>query len=106
MRMEGRTVTGPSEKTTDFGFEAVSEDEKIQRVAEGFHSVAGRYDLMNDLMSGGLHRLWKRFAVARSGVRPGQRVLDVAGGTGDLTRLFARRVGASGELVLTDINGS
>ena len=96
----------PRDKTTDFGFEAVHEDEKIRRVAGVFHSVAARYDLMNDLMSGGLHRLWKQFAVARSGVRPGQRVLDVAGGTGDLTRLFAKRVGASGQVVLTDINSS
>jgi demethylmenaquinone methyltransferase/2-methoxy-6-polyprenyl-1,4-benzoquinol methylase len=99
-------VTSPNEKTTDFGFEAVSEDEKARRVAGVFHSVAARYDLMNDLMSGGLHRLWKRFAVARSGVRSGQRVLDVAGGTGDLARLFAQRVGASGEVVLADINAS
>jgi demethylmenaquinone methyltransferase / 2-methoxy-6-polyprenyl-1,4-benzoquinol methylase len=104
--MQVRTVTTPSEKTTDFGFEAVSEGEKVRRVAKVFHSVAARYDLMNDLMSGGLHRLWKRFAVARSGVRSGQRVLDVAGGTGDLARLFAQRVGVSGQVVLTDINGS
>ncbi len=69
-----------------------------------FDSVASRYDLMNDLMSAGLHRLWKRFAIERSGVRPGERVLDVAGGTGDLARLFAARVGARGEVVLTDIN--
>jgi demethylmenaquinone methyltransferase/2-methoxy-6-polyprenyl-1,4-benzoquinol methylase len=71
-----------------------------------FDSVSARYDLMNDLMSGGLHRLWKRFALARSGVRPGDRVLDVAGGTGDLARLFAQRVGRSGEVLLTDINAS
>jgi demethylmenaquinone methyltransferase / 2-methoxy-6-polyprenyl-1,4-benzoquinol methylase len=90
--------------TTDFGYEAVSETEKARRVADVFDSVSPRYDLMNDVMSGGLHRLWKRFAVTQSGVRPGQRVLDVAGGTGDLTRLLARRVGASGEVVLTDIN--
>ena len=99
-------MSTPSEKTADFGYEAVSEDEKARRVAAVFHSVAGRYDLMNDLLSGGLHRLWKRFAVARSGVRSGQRVLDVAGGTGDLAHLFAQRVGASGEVVLTDINDS
>jgi demethylmenaquinone methyltransferase / 2-methoxy-6-polyprenyl-1,4-benzoquinol methylase len=96
----------PRGKTTDFGFEAVPEDEKVRRVAGVFDSVAARYDLMNDLMSGGLHRLWKRFAVARSGVRPGQRVLDVAGGSGDLTRLLAKRVGTSGQIVLTDINAS
>jgi len=99
-------VTGGREKTTDFGFDTVPEGEKARRVAGVFDSVAARYDLMNDLMSGGLHRLWKRFAVACSGARRGQRVLDVAGGTGDLARLFARRVGTSGEVVLTDINAS
>ena len=99
-------MTGTRDKTTDFGFEAVPEGEKAQRVAGVFDSVAARYDLMNDLMSGGLHRLWKRFTVECSGVRPGQRVLDVAGGTGDLARMFARRVGASGQVVLTDINAS
>lgn len=99
-------MTSPSNKTTDFGFEAVPENEKTGRVAGVFHSVAARYDLMNDLMSAGLHRLWKLFAVARSGVRPGQRVLDVAGGTGDLARLFAQRVGPSGQVVFTDINAS
>jgi demethylmenaquinone methyltransferase / 2-methoxy-6-polyprenyl-1,4-benzoquinol methylase len=99
-------VTDARERTTDFGFEAVPEGEKARRVGRVFDSVAARYDLMNDLMSGGLHRLWKRFAVECSGVRPGQRVLDVAGGTGDLARLFAQRVGASGQVVLTDINAS
>ena len=93
-------------KTADFGFQTVPEAEKAQRVAGVFDAVAARYDLMNDLMSGGLHRLWKRFTVERSGVRPGQSVLDVAGGTGDLARLFARRVGVSGQVVLTDINAS
>lgn len=93
-------------KTTDFGFERVAEDEKAGRVAAVFDSVAERYDLMNDLMSGGLHRLWKRFVVAASGVRGGERVLDVAGGTGDLARLFAQRVGATGLVTLTDINTS
>lgn len=91
-------------KTADFGFSKVAEDEKARKVAEVFDSVAGRYDLMNDLMSAGLHRLWKRFAVEQAMVRPGERVLDVAGGTGDLTRLFARRVGSSGTVVTTDIN--
>ena len=95
-----------SGKTADFGFETVLEADKARRVAGVFDAVAARYDLMNDLMSGGLHRLWKRFAVGRSGVRLGQSVLDVAGGTGDLARLFARRVGASGQVVLTDINAS
>jgi len=92
------------EKTTDFGYQSVPEDEKSKRVAGVFDSVAPRYDLMNDLMSAGLHRLWKRFTVEASGIRPGERVLDVAGGTGDLARLFSRRVGARGEVVLTDVN--
>src|SRR5207237_7762939 len=91
---------------TDFGFEQVSLDEKTRRVKGVFESVATRYDLMNDLMSAGLHRLWKRFTIAASGVRAGQRVLDVAGGTADLALLFAERVGPSGQVVLTDINGS
>jgi demethylmenaquinone methyltransferase / 2-methoxy-6-polyprenyl-1,4-benzoquinol methylase len=91
-------------KTTDFGFEKVPEDEKARSVAGVFDSVAARYDLMNDLMSAGLHRVWKRFTVEQSGLRPGQRALDVAGGTADLAIPFARRVGAGGEVVLTDIN--
>ena len=90
--------------TTDFGFEKIAEEDKARRVAGVFESVAARYDLMNDLMSAGLHRLWKRFTVEQSGLRPGQRVLDVAGGTADLAIQFARRVGASGEVVLTDIS--
>jgi demethylmenaquinone methyltransferase / 2-methoxy-6-polyprenyl-1,4-benzoquinol methylase len=89
---------------THFGFEEVGVDDKAMRVRGVFDSVAGRYDLMNDLMSAGLHRLWKRFAVEATGVREGMRVLDLAGGTGDLARLFADRVGATGEVVLTDIN--
>ena len=93
-------------KTTDFGYQKVPEDEKSRRVAGIFDSVAARYDLMNDLMSAGLHRLWKRFAVEASGVRPGERVLDVAGGTGDLARLYARRVGPAGEVVLTDVSAA
>jgi demethylmenaquinone methyltransferase / 2-methoxy-6-polyprenyl-1,4-benzoquinol methylase len=91
---------------TDFGFERVSPEEKTRRVKGVFESVAKKYDLMNDLMSGGLHRAWKRFAVETSGVRAGARVLDVAGGTADLARLFAKRVGASGKVILTDINGA
>ena len=83
---------------------AVTPDEKTRRVRGVFDSVADRYDVMNDLMSGGLHRLWKRFAVALVSVRPGQRVLDLAGGTGDLARLFAGKVGAAGAVVHTDIN--
>jgi demethylmenaquinone methyltransferase/2-methoxy-6-polyprenyl-1,4-benzoquinol methylase len=93
-------------KTTDFGYKTVPEDEKPRRVAGVFDSVAARYDLMNDLMSLGLHRLWKRFAVAQSFIAPGARVLDVAGGTADLARLFAQRVGPQGEVVLTDINNA
>ncbi len=94
------------DKTADFGFQTVPVSEKARRVAGVFDSVSARYDLMNDLMSGGLHRLWKRFMLERSGIRPGERVLDVAGGTGDLARLFARRVGTSGQVVLTDINAN
>ncbi len=89
---------------THFGFEQVAADDKARRVRGVFDSVAGKYDLMNDLLSVGMHRLWKRFAVNASGVRAGMRVLDLAGGTGDLARLFADRVGTTGEVVLTDIN--
>jgi len=92
--------------TTHFGYETVPETEKARKVAGVFDSVATRYDVMNDLMSAGLHRLWKRYAVERSQVRRGDRVLDVAGGTGDLTRLFRERVGDSGLVVLTDINNA
>ena len=91
---------------THFGFEQVTPEEKTRRVRGVFDSVAGRYDLMNDLMSWGMHRAWKRFTIAASGVRPGARVLDVAGGTADLARLFAARVGPTGSVVLTDINGA
>ena len=93
-------------RLTDFGYQQVAEHDKSRRVAGVFESVAARYDLMNDLMSFGLHRLWKRFMVEQSAVRPGDRVLDVAGGTADLARLFARRVGPRGEVVLTDINAA
>ncbi len=91
---------------THFGYQTVDEAQKAGRVAGVFHSVAARYDLMNDLMSGGLHRIWKAFTVRQAAVRPGMRVLDVAGGTADLARAFARRVGNSGEVWLTDINAS
>ncbi|KAB7679580.1 bifunctional demethylmenaquinone methyltransferase/2-methoxy-6-polyprenyl-1,4-benzoquinol methylase UbiE [Plesiomonas shigelloides] len=94
------------QETTHFGFRTVAKDEKAGMVAEVFHSVAGKYDLMNDLMSFGIHRLWKRFTIDCSGVRRGQRVLDLAGGTGDLTAKFSRLVGDSGEVVLADINDS
>jgi demethylmenaquinone methyltransferase/2-methoxy-6-polyprenyl-1,4-benzoquinol methylase len=90
--------------STDFGFQQVDEKEKARRVGAVFDSVAPRYDLMNDLMSAGLHRVWKRAALERSAVRPGDRVLDVAGGTGDLSRLFAGRVGPRGTVVLSDVN--
>ena len=92
--------------TTHFGFESVAESEKARRVADVFHSVASRYDVMNDLMSGGLHRIWKAFTISRAAIRPGMKVLDIAGGTGDLARAFAKRVGDTGEVWLTDINES
>ena len=94
------------DKTTHFGYQQVAETEKAAKVAEVFHSVAAQYDVMNDLMSMGLHRLWKRFTVAQAGLRRGMRVLDVAGGTADLTRLFLNEVGETGQVVLTDINFS
>jgi demethylmenaquinone methyltransferase/2-methoxy-6-polyprenyl-1,4-benzoquinol methylase len=91
-------------KTVDFGYQKVSPEEKTARVRGVFDSVAGRYDLMNDLMSGGMHRLWKRFALSQTGLRPGQRALDVASGTGDLGAGVARQVGREGLAVLSDIN--
>ena len=93
-------------KTTHFGFNTVAEAEKARKVAGVFDSVAERYNLMNDLMSAGMHRLWKRFAVETSGVKKGGRVLDIAGGTADLSALFLEHVGTSGEVWLTDINNS
>ncbi len=93
-------------KQTHFGFQTVNENDKARKVGEVFHSVAKKYDLMNDVMSAGLHRTWKRFAVSVSGVKSGDKVLDVAGGSGDLSRLFAKKVGATGQVVLTDINAS
>ncbi|WP_084884302.1 bifunctional demethylmenaquinone methyltransferase/2-methoxy-6-polyprenyl-1,4-benzoquinol methylase UbiE [Vibrio sp. qd031] len=92
--------------TTHFGFETVSTEEKVHKVAEVFHSVAAKYDIMNDLMSGGVHRLWKRFTIDCSGARPGQRILDLGGGTGDLTAKFSRIVGDNGHVILADINNS
>ena len=91
---------------THFGFETVDEKEKAQRVAGVFSSVAQKYDVMNDLMSMGLHRLWKKFTIDIAAPRPGERVLDVAGGTADLSSAFARRVGTTGEIWLTDINNA
>jgi demethylmenaquinone methyltransferase/2-methoxy-6-polyprenyl-1,4-benzoquinol methylase len=91
---------------THFGFQSVEEREKARKVRGVFDSVAPRYDLMNDLMSLGLHRAWKAYAVLAADIRPGQRVLDLAGGTGDLARAFARKVGSEGLVVHTDINAS
>ncbi len=88
----------------DFGSERIPWAEKKRRVRDVFDSVAPRYDLMNDVMSGGLHRLWKRFALAHTGLRPGQQALDVAAGSGDLALGLARRVGAAGRVMVTDIN--
>jgi len=92
------------DRTTHFGYREVPEQEKARLVGGVFDSVASRYDLMNDLMSGGIHRLWKRLTIELSGVREGQRVLDVAGGTGDLAARFARITGPGGRVVLSDIN--
>ena len=92
--------------TADFGFEQVPWDEKKRRVRGVFDSVAPRYDLMNDVMSGGLHRLWKRFTLAKTGLRPGQQALDVAAGSGDLALGLARRVGRGGRVIVTDINAA
>ena len=93
-----------NDKTTHFGFQKVAESEKAGKVRSVFSSVASSYDVMNDLMSFGLHRLWKAFTVQIAGVRAGDRVLDVAGGTADLSLAFAKKVGPSGQVWLTDIN--
>jgi demethylmenaquinone methyltransferase/2-methoxy-6-polyprenyl-1,4-benzoquinol methylase len=93
-------------KRVDFGYEDVAESEKAARVGEVFDRVAERYDLMNDLMSLGLHRVWKSFAIALARPRPGERVLDVASGSGDLAKALARRVAPGGEVWLTDVNRS
>jgi len=95
-----------SQQTTHFGFKQVPIDDKAERVRAVFDSVASRYDIMNDLMSLGIHRWWKRHTVALAGVRPGQRVLDLAAGTGDLSALFAAAVGKEGQVVVTDINAA
>jgi demethylmenaquinone methyltransferase/2-methoxy-6-polyprenyl-1,4-benzoquinol methylase len=100
-------MTLPPDKSTtqvDFGYEQVAADEKAGRVRQVFDSVADNYDLMNDVMSGGMHRLWKRFTLSQAGLKPGQQALDVAGGTGDLAAGLARQVGPSGLVVLSDIN--
>jgi demethylmenaquinone methyltransferase/2-methoxy-6-polyprenyl-1,4-benzoquinol methylase len=94
------------ERSTDFGFQRVPREDKARRVRGVFDSVAGNYDLMNDLMSAGTHRLWKRFTLALANLRPGQRALDVAGGTGDLAAGLARQVGERGLVILSDINAA
>ncbi|MGB3724634.1 MAG: bifunctional demethylmenaquinone methyltransferase/2-methoxy-6-polyprenyl-1,4-benzoquinol methylase UbiE [Glaciecola sp.] len=113
--VEENTQTAPSatannqsaeQQTTDFGFTQVETSKKADMVAEVFHSVAAKYDVMNDLMSFGIHRIWKRFTIDSSGVKSGQKVLDLAGGTGDLAAKFSRIVGNSGQVVLADINHS
>jgi demethylmenaquinone methyltransferase/2-methoxy-6-polyprenyl-1,4-benzoquinol methylase len=94
------------DKTTHFGFEDVAYDEKVKKVAGVFDSVANKYDVMNDLMSFGIHRVWKRYTIEMSGVKKGHRVLDLAGGTGDLAAKFARIVGQEGHVTVVDINDS
>ncbi|KGF31500.1 bifunctional demethylmenaquinone methyltransferase/2-methoxy-6-polyprenyl-1,4-benzoquinol methylase UbiE [Oligella urethralis] len=103
---EQSVTEGQAPAQTHFGYSTVREDEKAGRVAEVFHSVAAKYDLMNDLMSGGLHRLWKKFTIGKARLREGMKVLDIASGTGDLAIAFAKRVGTSGEVWHTDINSS
>jgi demethylmenaquinone methyltransferase/2-methoxy-6-polyprenyl-1,4-benzoquinol methylase len=98
------TDSSDKKSTTHFGFKEVPISEKARRVADVFHSVANKYDLMNDLMSLGMHRLWKRFTLQQAAVRKGQVILDLAGGTGDLAKEFAKSVGESGLVVLSDIN--
>uniref|UniRef100_UPI0038F7A10F class I SAM-dependent methyltransferase n=1 Tax=Streptomyces scabiei TaxID=1930 RepID=UPI0038F7A10F len=83
-------TTVDNQETTHFGFTTVAKDEKVTKVAQVFHSVAAKYDIMNDMMSGGIHRLWKRFTIDCAGARPGQKILDLGGGTGDLTAKFSR----------------
>jgi demethylmenaquinone methyltransferase / 2-methoxy-6-polyprenyl-1,4-benzoquinol methylase len=93
-----------TKKTTHFGYKEIPVQQKAAQVAEVFHSVAKKYDLMNDLMSFGLHRVWKRFTIAQANARAGQVILDLAGGTGDLTKEFAKKVGKNGVVILADIN--
>ncbi|SSY79801.1 bifunctional demethylmenaquinone methyltransferase/2-methoxy-6-polyprenyl-1,4-benzoquinol methylase UbiE [Alysiella crassa] len=95
-----------NDKQTHFGFQTVNESEKANKVAQVFHSVAQNYDIMNDVMSGGLHRVWKHFTIHTARIPKGGKVLDIAGGTGDLSRGWAKRVGKDGEVWLTDINSS
>lgn len=100
------TTDTDGDEETHFGYQTVNKAEKQARVADVFTSVAKKYDIMNDLMSFGIHRLWKRYAISLSGVRAGQHVLDIAGGTGDLAKVFSREVGKSGHVVLSDINAA
>ena len=93
-------------RTTHFGYQQVPVEDKAKKVAEVFDSVATKYDVMNDIMSLGIHRVWKRFTIELSGVRTGHKVLDIAGGTGDLSEIFSKRVGSSGHVILADINQS
>ncbi|WP_448566032.1 bifunctional demethylmenaquinone methyltransferase/2-methoxy-6-polyprenyl-1,4-benzoquinol methylase UbiE [Thalassotalea ganghwensis] len=110
MTEQNQSATPPQQttesETTHFGFKTVDKREKESKVADVFHSVAQQYDIMNDLMSFGIHRLWKRFTIDASGVRPGNKVLDLAGGTGDLTARFSQLVGKDGKVILADINSS
>lgn len=99
-------MSNQAENTTHFGFKTVQEDKKADLVANVFHSVAAKYDIMNDVLSMGVHRVWKRFTIDCSGIRKGQKVLDLAGGTGDLTAKFSRIVGPTGQVTLADINDS
>ncbi len=102
--MTGPVDPTPTPDTVDFGYERVALEDKANRVRAVFDSVASRYDVMNDLMSFGVHRLWKRFLLSQTGLRPGQKALDVAGGTGDITVGLSKQVGSSGLVVLSDIN--
>ena len=106
MSMTNPSGNSSESATTHFGFQSVPEGDKARRVKAVFDSVAPRYDLMNDLMSMGLHRVWKAMAISQAAIRPGQSVLDVASGTGDLALAMAPRVGPTGRLVMTDINPS
>jgi demethylmenaquinone methyltransferase/2-methoxy-6-polyprenyl-1,4-benzoquinol methylase len=106
MQHAKETEKAAGSSTTHFGFQSVDAADKARKVADVFHSVASRYDVMNDLMSGGMHRIWKAFTIGRAAVRPGMKVLDIAGGTGDLARAFAKAAGPTGEVWLTDINES
>ena len=99
-------MNSSNENSTHFGYKTVAADDKADMVRDVFDSVAGRYDIMNDLMSAGLHRLWKRYTIDRAAVKPGNVVLDLAGGTGDLALEFSRKVGKEGQVVLADINAA